>query len=58
MTSSSSLKRFITPMQTNIMTISTRLSAAPKLGLYAVLNWLSMTSPMSVVPDEPSFWEM
>ena len=60
MTSSSSvsLKRFMIDTQTKMRIISTRLIAAPRFGLYAVLNWDSMTSPMSVVPVEPSFWEM
>ena len=60
MTSSSSVspKRFMIDTQTKMRIISTRLIAAPRFGLYAVLNWDSMTSPMSVVPVEPSFWEM
>ena len=54
----SPLKRFISPVHTNTSAISTRLSAAPRLGLLACLNRRSMTSPMRTVLVLPSFWEM
>ena len=56
--SSSAPKRFMMPVQTNTSSISTRLRAAPRLGLLPCLNWRSMTSPMSTVSVPPSFWEM
>ena len=52
---SPSPKRFMMATQIKIKIIRTRLMAAPRFGLYAVLNWDSITSPISVVPVEPSF---
>ena len=52
------LARIMAPTHRKISTIRKSDIAAPRFGLYAALNWDSMTSPMSVVPGEPSFWEI
>ena len=51
--SSLSVKWFITPMQMKISSISTSDIAAPRLGLYACLNCVSITSPISTVSGPP-----
>ena len=56
--SSSPPKRFMMPVQTNTRSISTKLSAAPRLGLSPCLNRRSIRSPMSTVSVPPSFWEI
>ena len=53
--SSSPPKRFMMPVHTNTRIISTRLSAAPRLGLLPCLNIRSITSPISTVSVLPSF---
>ena len=56
--SSSPPKRFIMPVQTSTISISSKLRAAPKLGLLLVLNCFSMMSPISIVSAPPNFWEI
>ena len=53
--SSSPPSLFIMPVQTNTSSISTRLRAAPRLGLLPCLKRRSMTSPMRMVSVPPSF---